>query len=341
MTDLIAGGTDIGTGGKLPEHGVQPLVHILGDTVEQEGDGPLPQRTALSRAQQSAIEQVRRSGRVRGHAGWYADLPSSGNQYQRWPLSVAQRSASLRPWRLRHHFRVPFPITCAARCGPATAHGPIPRGWHSISRYRRGVWPAANRSPARASAPRAGQNCRSSRHRSAPASAFPLSTIPVPGCCRCRRSPILQPISAPVPTRGRWMARAGQELLSQADALVPVPLHWRRGWSRRYNQSGALARVIERQSGVPVAGDALRRVRATQQRIGLSKSERATNVQGAFKVAADRKGESQGRHIVLIDDVLTSGATVDACARALLRAKAAQVDVLVFARVVDAHKAPI
>src|SRR6202048_4320267 len=143
------------------------------------------------------------------------------------------------------------------------------------------------------------------------------------------------------PTMGRWMARAGQELLSQADALVPVPLHWRRGWSRRYNQSGALARVIERQSGVPVAGDALRRVRATQQRIGLSKSERATNVQGAFKVAADRKGESQGRHIVLIDDVLTSGATVDACARALLRAKAAQVDVLVFARVVDAHKAPI
>jgi ComF family protein len=118
-------------------------------------------------------------------------------------------------------------------------------------------------------------------------------------------------------------------------------LHWRRGWSRRYNQSGALARVIERATGVPVAGSALRRVKPTRQQIGLSRSERATNVQGAFQVAAERKADIQGRHIVLIDDVLTSGATVDACARSLLRAKAAQVDVLVFARVVDTHKAPI
>jgi ComF family protein len=143
------------------------------------------------------------------------------------------------------------------------------------------------------------------------------------------------------PAMGRWMARAGQELLEQAEALVPVPLHWRRSWSRRYNQSGALARVIARQSGIPVAGSALRRVRPTQQQIGLSRSERETNVQGAFQVAADRKADIQGRRIVLIDDVLTSGATADACARALLRAKAAEVDVLVFARVVDTHKAPI
>ena len=125
------------------------------------------------------------------------------------------------------------------------------------------------------------------------------------------------------------------------DALVPVPLHWRRGWSRRYNQSGALARVIARQTGVKVAGDALRRVRPTQQQIGLSRSQRASNVQGAFKVAAERAAEVQGRRLILIDDVLTSGATTDACARALLRAKAASVDVLVFARVVDTFKAPI
>jgi predicted amidophosphoribosyltransferase len=64
-------------------------------------------------------------------------------------------------------------------------------------------------------------------------------------------------------------------------------------------------------------------------------------VQGAFKVSADRQSEVQGRRVILIDDVLTSGATVDACARALLRAKAAQVDVLVFARVVDTHRPPI
>jgi ComF family protein len=143
------------------------------------------------------------------------------------------------------------------------------------------------------------------------------------------------------PTMGSWMARAGRELLSQADVLVPVPLHWRRGWSRRYNQSGALARVISRQSGVKLASEALRRIRPTEQQIGLSRPQRAANVQGAFKVAPERSAEIAGRRVVLIDDVLTSGATTDACARALLRAKAAQVDVLVFARVVDRHRAPI
>ena len=143
------------------------------------------------------------------------------------------------------------------------------------------------------------------------------------------------------PAMGRWMARAGQELLAEADVLVPVPLHWRRGWSRRYNQSGALARVISRQSGVKLASEALRRIRATEQQIGLSRPQRASNVQGAFKVAAERSADIAGRRVILIDDVLTSGATTDACARALLRAKAAQVDVLVFARVVDTHRAPI
>jgi ComF family protein len=136
---------------------------------------------------------------------------------------------------------------------------------------------------------------------------------------------------------GRWMARAGGELLAGADMLIPVPLHWRRAWRRRYNQSGALARIIERHSGVKVRGEVLRRVRATEQQIGLSRAQRATNVQGAFQVSPDRQPEVQGRHIVLIDDVLTSGATLDACARALLRAKAAQVDVLVFARVVESR----
>src|ERR1700710_3055496 len=97
------------------------------------------------------------------------------------------------------------------------------------------------------------------------------------------------------PAMGRWMARAGEELLAEADMLVPVPLHWRRGWSRRYNQSGALARVIEKQCGVAVASDVLGRIRATPQQIGLNRSERASNVQGAFKAAPDRTAAIHGR----------------------------------------------
>src|ERR1700754_5310546 len=87
------------------------------------------------------------------------------------------------------------------------------------------------------------------------------------------------------PAMGRWMARAGGELLREADMLVPVPLHWRRAWRRRYNQSGALARIIERQSGIKVRSEVLRRVRATEQQIGLSRAQRATNVQGAVQGA--------------------------------------------------------
>jgi ComF family protein len=136
------------------------------------------------------------------------------------------------------------------------------------------------------------------------------------------------------PMMGRWMARAGRELTAGADALVPVPLHWRRLWARRFNQSAALAKTIGSIAGVPVLTGALKRVRATQQQVGLSKAERADNVQGAFRVPPERKAEVAGRRLVLVDDVLTSGATVDTCARALLRAGAAHVDVLVFARVV-------
>src|SRR5882757_7017900 len=167
----------------------------------------------------------------------------------------------------------------------------MPRGSRSTSRCRRCAWPAASRSTAKASAPAAGPNCRSSRRRFARGSAFPLSTILVLACCRWKRSPIRRPMRARAavryddvartlvhalkyqdrtdlaPAMGRWMARAGHELLGEADALVPVPLHWRRGWSRRYNQSGALARVISDQSGVRVAAEALRRLRATEQQV--------------------------------------------------------------------------
>jgi ComF family protein len=143
------------------------------------------------------------------------------------------------------------------------------------------------------------------------------------------------------PTAGRWMARAGRDLLQDADALVPVPLHWRRLWARRFNQSAMLAKAISEVSGVPVAENALKRVKATAQQVGLSQAERASNVQGAFRVPPEGRAEVKGRNLVLIDDVLTSGATADSCARSLLRAGAQRVDVVVFARVVNEIRPPI
>lgn len=143
------------------------------------------------------------------------------------------------------------------------------------------------------------------------------------------------------PLMGGLMARAGQDLLAQADALVPVPLHWRRLWMRRFNQSMLLAKAISRLAGIPLAEGALKRVKATAQQVGLGKSERAQNLQGAFCVPPEGEALVAGRHLVLVDDVLTSGATADAVARTLLRAGAANVDVLVFARVVDTVRPPI
>jgi ComF family protein len=143
------------------------------------------------------------------------------------------------------------------------------------------------------------------------------------------------------PMMGRWLGQAGRELLQDADALVPVPLHWRRRWARRFNQSAMLAAAVSAASGVPIADGALKRVKFTAQQVGLSRSERATNVQGAFRVPPEGKAQVTGRRLVLVDDVLTSGATVEGCAKALLRAGASNVDVLVFARVAEAGRTSI
>jgi len=143
------------------------------------------------------------------------------------------------------------------------------------------------------------------------------------------------------PRLGGWIAQAGAELLADADALVPVPLHWRRQWARRFNQAAALARTVSEISGVPVIDDALGRIRATRQQVGLTQAERAANIQGAFAVSPAGKAAIRGKRLILVDDVLTSGATVDTCARVLLRSGALNVDVLVFARVVQAVRSPI
>jgi ComF family protein len=128
------------------------------------------------------------------------------------------------------------------------------------------------------------------------------------------------------------MARAAADVLADADAITPVPLHARRLWTRRFNQAAALARELARRSGKPFEPALLQRIKATRSQVGLTREQRIQNMQGAFRAAP--AAPVRGRRIALVDDVLTSGATANAAARALLRAGATQVDLIVFARVV-------
>ncbi|GAC1341535.1 MAG: ComF family protein [Acetobacteraceae bacterium] len=129
------------------------------------------------------------------------------------------------------------------------------------------------------------------------------------------------------------MARAGAALLRDADWLVPVPLHRRRLIARRYNQAALLARALSRLAGRPALLDALQRTRSTRPLAVMSPAARAKELEGAIQVRPGRVAALADARVLLIDDVLTSGATARACAGALLRAGAARVDVLAAARV--------
>ena len=130
----------------------------------------------------------------------------------------------------------------------------------------------------------------------------------------------------------RHMARAGRSLLETCDLLVPVPLHRRRLFTRRYNQAALLARAVGRLSARPVLVDALVRLRHTPTLVGQSPAERRKVVAGAIGPRPGRIAAVAGRRIVLVDDVLTTGATAGACAEVLLAAGAMTVDVLAAAR---------
>ncbi|EFL87953.1 ComF family protein [Ahrensia sp. R2A130] len=137
------------------------------------------------------------------------------------------------------------------------------------------------------------------------------------------------------PWMAQWMVRASDGMFDEPERVdvIPVPLHRRRLFVRRFNQSAEIARAVAALTGATYLPERLQRSRPTPQQVGLGRKERDANVRGAFRIP---KGESvllKGRHVVLVDDVYTTGATLKACARAVRRAGAAKVDCLTFARV--------
>ena len=142
-------------------------------------------------------------------------------------------------------------------------------------------------------------------------------------------------------TLAGWMVAAGRPLFARADLIAPVPLHWRRLLKRRYNQSAELARALSRPADRPVVVDLLTRRRFTTPQEAMDRLARARNQAGAFVVTPRHAARVEGRRILRIDDVLTSGATLSACAGALRVAGAARVDALVLARVAFAESANI
>jgi len=140
------------------------------------------------------------------------------------------------------------------------------------------------------------------------------------------------------PVLALHMQRAGAALLARADLLVPVPLHRWRLLQRRYNQAALLAHAVGRRAQRPVVADALRRVRPTAPLGGLSAVQRRQMLSGAIEVRHSRRALLRGKRVLLIDDVLTSGATANACAQALLDAGAMSIDVLVASRVPDPRR---
>jgi ComF family protein len=142
------------------------------------------------------------------------------------------------------------------------------------------------------------------------------------------------------PLFARWLARSAAPLLADADAIAPVPLHRFRLLSRRFNQAAEIARPLARDAGLDYLPDALIRTSHTTSQGGKSARGRRLNVKKAFAVSEEGRRRLKGRRILLVDDVLTTGATAEACARALIEAGARAVDLAVVARVRKARELP-
>ena len=268
---------------KRPQHGGKPLAQLVGDAIDQEGFGAERPRTLLPPAQQRAVEDGG-DGRHLIHL-----------QHERACLGKpGRRRRSCRSRGQRYALR--FGLSSTSPCRRC-AH-PAASRWATASGFCAGCWSKLSfiEPPycARLGIPFG--------YDPGPGLLSMEAIADPPAYDRARAAVRYDDIARALvltfkygdrldlaPMMGRWMARAGGELLGDADALVPVPLHWRRLWARRFNQSAALARADLGHCGVPVVDDALKRVRATPQQVGLSKTERAGNLQGAFRVPAGQK----------------------------------------------------
>lgn len=133
---------------------------------------------------------------------------------------------------------------------------------------------------------------------------------------------------------GAWLANAGSELLTGTDIIIPVPLHYWRFVHRRFNQSALLAHSLAKNTGIKNLPDALKRTRRTLPQAGLTRKQRIENVKGAFAANPRYAQLIKGKNILLVDDVLTTGSTMEQCAKILLKAGAMQVNVLTLARAI-------
>lgn len=136
----------------------------------------------------------------------------------------------------------------------------------------------------------------------------------------------------PVPAIAKWMYRVGKDLCDEADLIVPVPLHRWRLFKRRYNQSALLAQSLGKLCNKRLCADALKRIRATKPQGKLSRKQRQKNVHGSIEANKNRLEFIKDRVIVLIDDVFTTGATVNECSKVLIEAGAKKVYVLTIAK---------
>lgn len=300
-----------------PVHRRQPLLNLVSRPVMEKIRGTLPDRTIASQHEGIPVEERQRL--------MHPDTPGRGSRSH---LPIAATLDRLRASLID----TLYPPRCLACSEPTDApHGLCPTCWRDTDFI-------------------AGPACRSC--------GLPLLGEAGPDdiCETCERHPpAWNRGSAAFLYRGagrsmvlafkhgdrldltrplaRWMAQRGQPLLEAADMIAPVPLHWRRLLKRRYNQSAELAKALSALSGTTAVLDLLSRSRSTGSQEGRNRNERFSNQAGAFRVPARHMAQIQGKHILLVDDVLTTGATLTACTEALSTAGAKQVDVIVAARV--------